>query len=201
MLKAFEEKYMKPLVDRLLPLWGVEGEGEEFNRLYVEMIVRTNMHENQLQFENTEGRVLKAIAFSAEKKDFFEGEAGLFSGEADWFSQTLEKLSAREREIFTNGRKYLLQMEEKTFSLMTEGDIKLCLFVSLENGWGQKILDETFALYGKLGFKRVFLWTDCECNVDWYFKKGFTLVSQEEYSLFSRPEKKYMTYIFKKDLL
>lgn len=199
MLKAFEIKYMDSLVDRVLPLWKVDGESLKFNRLYVEMIIRTNMHLNELQFEMTDGDLLKAIAFSAEKKDFLERESSLFSGETDWFLHTLKLLSARQQDIFTNGRKYLLQMEENTFSLMKEGDIKLCLFVSLEKGWGQKILDETFALYRKLGFKRVFLWTDCECNVDWYFTNGFELVSQEEYPPFSKPESKYMTYIFKKN--
>ena len=200
MLKAFEEKYMNSLVERVLPLWKVEGESDKFNRLYVEMIVRTNMHKNSLQFEKEEGGFLKAIAFGAEKKNFLENEAGYFPGEPAWFLQALKKCSSREHEIFTKGRKYLLQMEEKTFSLMTPKDIKLCLFVSLESGWGQKILAETFEIYRHLGYKNVFLWTDSECNVDWYFKKDFKLVNQEEYPPYSKPGKKYMTYIFKKEL-
>ena len=30
-------------------------------------------------------------------------------------------------------------MEEKTFSFMTADDVKLCLFISLEKGWGAGI--------------------------------------------------------------
>ena len=119
MLKAaFEEKYMDSLVERVLPLWKVKGESAEFNRFYVEMIVRTNMHKNQLQFEKEEEGFLKASAFGTEKKDFFKTEAVHNYEKSDWLSQVLKEFSSREKKIFSNGYKYLLQMEEKTFSLM-----------------------------------------------------------------------------------
>ena len=91
-------------------------------------------------------------------------------------------------------------MDEKTFSFMNADDVKLCLFISLEKGWGTTILREAQKYFVEAGFKNLYLWTDGECNVDWYFKNGFELVLEEEYSEFSLPEKPYLTYVFRKKL-
>ena len=219
-LKQFDEKYIPSLVTRLLPLWNVTGESDEFNRRYVEMIIRTNMHINDMQFMLTKGwescavgelspcgakspadetvgksrfSELKAIAFAAAKHD---------KSDDGWFTRLVEGAFSRERSIFENGRRYLSYMEEKTFSLMTSEDIKLCLFVSLERGWGSRILSEAVREFKSRGYKNMFLWTDCECNVQWYFDNGWELLCEEEYEPFSTGSgigrKQYMTYIFKK---
>lgn len=208
-LKQFDEKYISSLVNRLLPLWNVPGESEDFNRRYVEMIIRTNMHINDMQFmmtEKTAGKTsiseLKAIAFAAAKSDKSDGS---------WFFKFLEEASSRERNIFQTGRRYLNYMEEKTFSLMKNDDVKLCLFVSMERGWGSRILSEAVKEFKARGYKNMLLWTDCECNVQWYFDNGWELLSEEEYEPFSRgtggsgektgdDRKQYMTYIFKKEI-
>ena len=237
----FDEKYISSLVNRLLPLWNVPGESEDFNRRYVEMIIRTNMHINDMQFMMTEGGdscpvgepsscgvkspvceravkddsegspaggdavtdyQLKSIAFAASKSD---------KSDDAWFTRFLQGASSRERTIFQTGRHYLNYMEEKTFSLMKDDDVKLCLFVSLERGWGSRILSEAVKDFKARGYKNMFLWTDCECNVQWYFDNGWELLSEEEYEPFSRgivgsgektgdDRKKYMTYIFKKEI-
>lgn len=228
-LKHFDEKYISSLVNRLLPLWNVPGESEDFNRRYVEMIIRTNMHINDMQFMMTEGvdscpvgepfscgvkspvceragktsiSELKAIAFAALKSD---------KSDDAWFTRLLEGASSRERTIFQTGRRYLNYMEEKTFSLMKDDDVKLCLFVSLESGWGSRILSEAVKEFKARGYKNMLLWTDCECNVQWYFDNGWKLLSEEEYEPFSRgtggsgektddDRTKFMTYIFKKEI-
>lgn len=208
-LKHFDEKYIPSLVNRLLPLWNVPGESEDFNRRYVEMIIRTNMHINDMQFmmtEKTAGKTsiseLKAIAFAASKSD---------KSDDIWFTRLLEDASSRERNIFQTGRRYLNYMEEKTFSLMKNDDVKLCLFVSMERGWGSRILSEAVKEFKARGYKNMLLWTDCECNIQWYFDNGWELVNEEEYELFSRDtggsgektgddRKQYMTYIFKKEI-
>ena len=196
MLEQFYETNIPLLVDRVLPLWKVSGMNDSFNRLYVEMIIRTNMHENGMQFQmsgnsGSFGENFKAICFGAKLNDARSDE---------WYKKTLESLHYEERAVFENGRRYLLGMEEKTFSFMTEDDVKLCLFISLEKGWGTKILSGAQKYFVKAGFKNLYLWTDGECNVDWYFKNGFELVLEEEYSDFSRPGNPYMTYVFRKKL-
>ena len=196
MLEQFEEQNMPLLVDRVFPMWKVDCKEDSFNRLYVEMIIRTNMHENGMQFQmsgkngGSSGK-LKAICFGAEIND---------TRNDDWYKKTLEFLSYEERAIFENGRRYLLGMEEKTFSFMNADDVKLCLFISLEKDWGTKILREAQKYFVEAGFKNLYLWTDGECNVDWYFKNGFELVLEEEYSEFSLPGKPYLTYVFRKKL-
>lgn len=191
MLETFEEKYIPQIVERVLPLWNVDGATEEFNRLYVEMIIRTNMHENNFQFQITENKELCSIAFGAKKTDI---------SSTIWLDKTYSTLSPEGKNSFTVGRKYLLMMEDKTFSYMTDEDIKLCLFVSLKKGYGNKILNEVIKYFKSLGYKNMYLWTDEECNVDWYYKNGYELISKEKYEPFSSPDYNYMTYIFKKKL-
>lgn len=196
MLEQFEEQNMPLLVDRVFPMWKVDCKGDSFNRLYVEMIIRTNMHENKMQFQMSgkadgSGRNLKAVCFGAKINDTRNDK---------WYKKTLESLSFGDREILENGRRYLIRMDEKTFSFMNADDVKLCLFISLEKGWGTTILREAKKYFVEAGFKNLYLWTDGECNVDWYFKNGFELIWEEEYKDFSHPEKPYMTYVFKKPL-
>ena len=208
-LEPFDEKNIPLLVERVLPLWKVDGKDDAFNRRYVEMIIRTNMHKNEMQFQMCVSGELKAICFFAKKGDesVWPGKMGALTETARELKasglgifENKNSLSESDRAIFENGRRYLLQMEEKTFSLMSEADIKLCLFISLENGWGTKILNAASEKLMVEGIHNIYLWTDGECNVDWYFKNGFELVSEEEYKPFSRPGKPYMTYIFKKKI-
>ena len=185
MLEQFEEQNMPLLVDRVFPMWKVDCKGDSFNRLYVEMIIRTNMHENKMQFQMSgkadgSGRNLKAVCFGAKINDTRNDK---------WYKKTLESLSYEERAILENGRRYLIRM-----------DVKLCLFISLEKGWGTTILREAQKYFVEAGFKNLYLWTDGECNVDWYFKNGFELVLEEEYSKFSLPGKPYLTYVFREKL-
>ena len=144
----------------------------------------------------TEGiQELKAIAFAASKSD---------KSDDAWFTRLLQGASSRERTIFQTGRCYLDYMEEKTFSLMKDDDVKLCLFVSLERGWGSRILKKAVREFKACGYKNMFLWTDCECNVQWYFDNGWELLNEEEFEPFSTDSgigrKQYMTYIFKKEI-
>lgn len=191
MLQQFDENNIPQLIERLLPLWKVDGASDDFNRLYVEMIIRTNMHKNNLQFQITENNKLCAIAFGAKKKD---------ESDDTWINNQLKILNDTGKISFEMGRKYLLMMEEKTFSYMTEEDIKLCLFVSLKKGYGKKILDEAIQQFKKLKYKNIYLWTDGECNVQWYFDNGYQLLQEDIYAPFSSKDFKYKTFIFKKSL-
>lgn len=191
MLEKFDEENIPQLIERVLPLWNVDNATEDFNRLYVEMIIRTNMHENNLQFQLQEDNQLCSIAFAANKKDISNNS---------WFENQYSLLDEQSKKSFSIGRKYLLTMEEKTFAYMNDNDIKLCLFISLKKGYGAKILSEASEHFKKLGYKNLYLWTDGECNVEWYFKNGFQLILEEIYEPFSSDDYKYMTYIFKKKL-
>lgn len=191
MLEKFDEENIPQLIERVLPLWNVDNATEDFNRLYVEMIIRTNMHENNLQFQLQEDNQLCSIAFAANKKDISNNS---------WFENQYSLIDEQSKKSFSIGRKYLLTMEEKTFAYMNDNDIKLCLFISLKKGYGTKILSEASEHFKKLGYKNLYLWTDGECNVEWYFKNGFQLILEEIYEPFSSDDYKYMTYIFKKKL-
>ncbi|MBO4320311.1 MAG: hypothetical protein J5857_07560, partial [Treponema sp.] len=95
-------------------------------------------------------------------------------------------------------RKYIDEMDEKTQALMQEKDIQLTLFVSRKPGCGSLILELLCERLKSEGWKNLYLWTDCDCNWEWYEKHGFTLVQKDTYEPFSNENEKYLTYIFQK---
>ena len=97
-------------------------------------------------------------------------------------------------------RTYLTLMDERTLALMNDDDIKLSLFVSREAGAGREILERTSSLLCKEGWKNLYLWTDCDCNWQWYSKHGFELVQEDSYEPFSSEQEDYKTYIYRKKL-
>ena len=57
----------------------------------------------------------------------------------------------------------------------------------------------SISFFKQAGFKNLFLWTDEECNVDWYINHNYELVNEDIYELFSS-EEDYKTYVFKMKL-
>ena len=95
---------------------------------------------------------------------------------------------------------YIDIMDERTRSLMKESDIQMTLFVSRKSGAGSILLESVLERLRGEGWKNLFLWTDCDCNWEWYVRHGFSLLSKEEYERFSEGDDKYWTYIFKRGI-
>ncbi|WP_318677396.1 hypothetical protein [Treponema sp.] len=192
-LRKFEIKHMPSLVDRLVGLWSPPVDDMEFRRTYVEAIVRQNATSNDMQFMICDNGELCAVAFACRK--------GEHNSSDQWWKATHDNLSNSDyRKMLEVSRSYITTMDEKTYSYMTEEDVKLSLFVSTKSGWGKKILDQAKDFYREKGFKNMLLWTDCDCNVDWYRNHGYVLVEEDTYEGFSRPGEDYKTYVFKMKL-
>ena len=191
-LEKFNQQNIPQIVDRVKSMWSPDYGDAEFKLLYTEMVVRHNIADNDMQFQITENEKLKAITF-AEKKD----EENSIE---QWYREQYEKLTPEQQIYFKNGREYLHMMDQKTFSYMNDDDVKLSLFVSIEKGWGKNILNQAMDLFRSRGYKNMFLWTDCECDVDWYFERGYELVEKDIYKPFCSDGFTYETFIFKKAL-
>lgn len=190
--ELFDFKNMPALVNRVYDLWCPPDSDEAFKRIYVEGIIRLDMHKNNFQFQITENNQLKAIACASKK--------GEKNGAAQWWDEKYKNLTESQKYSFKLCREYLSLMDQKTFAFMNDDDVKLNLFISIEKGWGKTLLDNAISIFKNEGFKNMFLWTDCECNVDWYFQHGYELVDEDTYEPFSRDED-YKTYVFKKNLI
>ena len=92
-------------------------------------------------------------------------------------------------------------MDEKTRAFMQEDDIQLTLYISRKKGCGSKLLNELCNQLRAKGWKNLYLWTDCECDWEWYTDHDYELVSKDVYGPFSEEDgKDYLTFIFKKTL-
>ncbi len=192
-IEPFNMNNLPLVVDLVEPLWSPPVGDAAFKRFNVEFIVRNNISENDYHYELTddEGNFL-AAAFFTRKGDPCTVE-GWYARESERFPEALKNASGMSRT-------YLRLMDERTLSLMDDGDIKLSLFVSRKPGAGHLILEHMYERLKAEGWKRIFLWTDCDCNWQWYGRHGFLLVQEDSYEPFSNENEDYKTYIFKRAL-
>lgn len=191
LFSPFDFKNIARIVDVVSPLWSPEDLSEDFRRLYAEFIVRENICAPgfSLQLASIEGDFLSAA---------FANKKGAKSGATAWIkSKNLDEKMMKRIEM---AREYLEMMDAKTYALMNENDIKLSLFVSAKKGAGSPLLQKFTGMISEKGFKNIFLWTDIECNYDWYFKHGYNLILRAPYAPFSEENAPYETFVFKKSL-
>ncbi|MBP5567722.1 MAG: hypothetical protein J6X54_00700 [Treponema sp.] len=194
-LESFNFENLPLIVDVVEPLWFPPVGNKEFKRFNVEYIVRNNICENDYRFqlvdENAQNEIL-AAAFFARK-----GDSSIVE---EWFARESQRFPEEWRAASGMSKTYLTLMDERTLALMNDDDIKLSFFASRKPGAGSVILDKALEKLRPEGWKNLYLWTDCDCNWQWYIKHGFTLVQEDVYEPFSDEHEDYKTYIFKRKL-
>lgn len=188
-LEKFDSKYIPDLVQRVVSMWTPPDASDDFRHKYAEAIIRQNSADNDMQFMHTSNDKLLAITFSETKNEH--------NSATEWLEQQFANSTEEEKKMLNVSRDYLTMMDNKTFAYMNDDDVKLSLFISCVKGEGKKILDETIAFYKSRGFKNMYLWTDCDCNVDWYVSHGYELVEEGTFDEFSREGEEYKTYVFR----
>ncbi len=184
-------EYLDSLIDRVVELWSPPTEDRKFRRLYVEAIIRQNAGGNDMQFQLSKDGQLCSIAFASRL-----GEHSPWNG---WWQDKFNSLPQFHQKMLSLSRDYLSMMDQKTYGYMSADDVKLSLFVSTKPGWGKPILEQAMDEFRARGFRNMYLWTDCECNVEWYVSRGYELVEEGIFEPFSH-EEPYRTYIFRKPL-
>ncbi len=110
-------------------------------------------------------------------------------------------MSPQERMMLERLNEYMEEADRNTLAEMSDSDVKLSLFISLKKGCGRELLDTITQEFRKLGFKRMFLWTDTSCDHEYYPAHGFTLATEYRDRHYSTDEADYMTYIYWKQIL
>lgn len=193
-LKPFNMENLPQIVNLVEDMWSPSSGDRAFRRIYVEYVVRHNISENEYHYELAGKDGLVSAAFFTRKGDACKVD--------EWFKEKISSYSDYSdelKEVAQAGKIFLDYMDQKTLSYMKEDDIKLSLFVSLKKGAGSVILNRICQLLKKQGWKNLYLWTDCECNWQWYFSHGFTLVEEDNYKPYEK-DGPYKTYIFSKKL-
>jgi len=194
-LESFNFENFPLIVDVVEHMWCPPVGNDEFKRFDVEYIVRNNLSENNYNFqlvdESAHNEIL-AAAFFARKGDYSIVE--------EWFSRESLRFPEEWRRACGMSKTYITLMDERTLALMNDEDIKLSFFASRKPGAGSVILDKALEKLRAEGWKNLYLWTDCDCNWEWYIIHGFTLIQEDTYEPFSSKDNDYKTYIFKRQL-
>ena len=203
-IQPFNMKNIPLMLEVVVPMWSPPVEDMDFRRFYVEGIIRRNYFENDLHYQlmekSGEGDTgagshdeFTAMAFFARKNDICKAE--------DWYAQESKKYQPELLRSTLLGKSYIELMDEKTRAFMQDDDIQLTLYISRKKGCGSKLLNELCEQLRAQGLKNLYLWTDCECNWQWYTDHGYELVSKDVYEPFTEEDgEDYLTYIFRKEL-
>ena len=202
----FDLKNIPRIVDLVENMWAPPEAERSFRRFYAEYVIQSNISEYEYSIQGLQencddlnGNPFAAAAFATKKHHSSEKK-----GLDKWFAAACSQeknLTDSQIYSFKLSRTFLDLMDSRVYSLMNEDDIKLALFVSLKKGCGAPLLEVFKRELASRGYKNMYLWTDCECNYDWYFKHGFELVEKELYQPFSRPDEPYYTFVFRQKLL
>lgn len=110
---------------------------------------------------------LKGFILAFKKSDSYRG---------NFFNASVRSLSSeKERKIAIDLFNYLETCEREVKSIMTENDIMLGLFVSIQKGCGKKLLSKLNEVCRANGIQNIYLWTDTTCDCDYYQKNNFAL--------------------------
>ena len=201
-IQPFDMKNIPLMLEVVVPMWSPPVEDMDFRRFYVEHIIRNNYFENDLHYQlmeksgdrsSDEISQFTAMAFFARKIDICKAE--------DWYTEEAKKYPPELLCSTQLGKSYIELMDEKTRAFMNDDDIQLTLYISRKKGCGSKLLNELCGQLRAQGWKNLYLWTDCECNWEWYTDHGYELVSKDVYEPFTEQDgEDYLTYIFRKAL-
>ena len=193
--QQFDMQNIPHIVDYVLPMWRPQTNDETFARNYVEYIVRNNIFSPELSVQLTKNSNAEflAAAFAERKTDKNDSRK--------WLQEKMLNSSDAQKRSFDSLVKYLEHMDTKTLALMNDDDIKISLFVSLRAGYGSAALNELTVRLKKLGYKNMYLWTDVECNWQWYTNHGYELVSKENYAEYTTASREFTTFVFRKPLV
>ena len=191
-LQPFDDKNIPLLVKAVTPSWSMVNWENSFRDVDIEFIIRNGIFYNEfaLQFQND--KELLAVAFVEKQNETNDA--------LNWLQNNKKELTENEEKGLNLVVQYLQEMDSRVHDFMTKDDVKLSLFISLKSGYGEKIFQKLKTLLKKKNYKSLYLWTDSDCNYNWYPKHGFSLVEERPYSQFSTEETDFKTYIFKIDL-
>ena len=198
-IQPFDMKNIPLILEVVVPMWSPPIDDMDFRRFYVEHIIRNNYFENEYHYQLIQGATDEtsefcAMAFFARKSDICKVE--------DWLSLESKRFPREMLHSIQMGKTYIELMDEKTRSFMKDDDIQLTLYVSRKKGCGSKLLNELCDQLRNQGYKNLYLWTDCECNWQWYTDHDYELISKDVYEPFTEQGgEDYLTYIFRKKLL
>ena len=204
-IQPFEMKNISLILEVVVPMWSMAAWEDNYKQFNVEYIIRNNYFENDLHFKKKKKNSADnktcnephesefcSMAFFARKTDVCKTE--------EWFESESKKFTQDSINSSRMSKTYIEIMDEKVRAFMNDDDIQLTLYVSRKKGCGSMLLNELCRQLYKQGYKNLYLWTDCDCDWEWYIKHGFELVSKEAYEPFSSKDEDYNTYIFRKEI-
>ena len=191
-LQPFDDKNIPLLVKAVTPSWSMVNWENSFRDVDIEFIIRNGIFYNEFALQLQNDKELLAVAFVEKQNETNDA--------LNWLQNNKKELTENEEKGLNLVVQYLQEMDSRVHDFMTKDDVKLSLFISLKSGYGEKIFQKLKILLKKENYKSLYLWTDSDCNYNWYPKHGFSLVEERPYSQFSTDETDFKTYIFKIDL-
>lgn len=167
MLEHFTNKDIKKAAELTFSAWGSElpEENEGIKSFIYEALVRYYYKNFRFSYKITEQKLLQAFLLAGKLED-----KTTFS---QWFAEGCNQFNAYDSQIAKDYLAYLMYNSEVMKHYASANDLLLLLFLSKLPGAGSRLLANAEQQARGAGLKRMFLWADCTCDYDYYYKKGF----------------------------
>lgn len=170
--------------------WGdfFTQESDELQKLIYDFMVEYYDLNRKYSFSIIENE-LKGFLLAFEKTDYYK------SKNIETQVQILK--NPDEQKIAVDLINYLEICGKELKNIMTNDDIMLGLFVSIQRGCGKMLLSKLIETCKENKKKSIYLWTDTTCDYEYYKKNNFILQKEFETTL---NNKKIKTLIYQKIL-
>ncbi|MCM1322494.1 MAG: hypothetical protein NC041_10300 [Bacteroides sp.] len=209
----FSFRDIMPAADIAFGCWHTElaGHTEKFKRFIYKSLVRYYFRNPRFSFSNKKDRRAAGNHSAADElsadagarfrmlASFLLGACKTDAAAADDFLNPPASFSPRERTAAKDYHSYLETNGRRMKQLMREDDAYIGLFAGCVPATGS-VLRKTFEnACAENNIRRVFLWTDETCNIDYYHKNGF-FVAADFPSEFCVNGNRLKTLVFQKNL-
>lgn len=172
-IKQFEDNDIERASQLAKLTWGdfYTQESIELQRFIYNFMVQYYDLNREYSFSIVEDE-LKGFLLAFCKTDFYN---------LNGFEKRLKLLKDKnEQKIALDLFNYLETCGKEVKNIMTDDDIFLGLFVSIQKGCGKKLLLKLVETCKENSKNNIYLWTDTTCDYEYYKKNNFTLLKEVE---------------------
>jgi hypothetical protein len=168
-------------------VWGKEqgAHSSEVARIFCQHLTRYSLYSADLAFQAEDEEGLQAIAFA-----WLPGDT---NDAALWLRSQFPNMTKEEQQTLLANERYLTRTDAELQSKMVPNSAKLSFFISQKPGYGTQVLNALL--------ERLYLWTDCTCNWQYYPKHGYELIGQGIAPEFSTADEEYTYRMYRKRII
>lgn len=193
-IKQFIPERIDEVTQMAMEVWGKKQGAHDAKaaRLFCQHLSRYSLYTTDLAFQAEDEEGLQGIAFAWLPGD--KNDAAL------WLRSQFPIMTKEEQQTLLTNERYLMRTDAELQSKMVPNSAKLSFFISQKPGYGSPVLNALIERLRERGIEWLYLWTDYNCNWQYYPKHGYEQIGQGIVPEFSTADENYNYMFFRKKI-